>query len=37
MAKAKKKDIDLEIELGDGEEITDDTLAELNNGKGDDE
>lgn len=35
--KIKKSDLDLDIELSDGEEITDETLAELNNGKGDDE
>lgn len=32
-----KKKFDLEIDLSDGEEITEETLEELNNGKGDDE
>ena len=35
--KVKKSDLTLDIELADGEEITDETIAELNNGKGDDE
>ena len=36
MAKENKK-LDLEIELSKDEEITEETLEELNNGKGDDE
>ena len=36
MAKETKK-LDLEIELSKDEEITEETLEELNNGKGDDE
>ena len=34
---AEKKLNDLEITLSEGEEITEDTLIELNDGKGEDE